>query len=99
MTFRAMIIIAKCIVFLVYLITIPITFIVDGVRGIVETWKMFIESICYKKSETYARLIKDINKYAKENDLYIKSVYYDRMNDTIIANVLFSNIPEEIFVL
>lgn len=43
MTFRVMIIIAKCIVFPIYLITIPITFIVEGVRGIVKTWKMFIE--------------------------------------------------------
>jgi len=51
------------------------------------------------KSETYKRLAKDINKYSKEKDLYIKSVHYDRLDDTIIANVLFSHIPDEIFVL
>ena len=61
--------------------------------------KMFIESMCNTKSETYKRLAKDINEYAEEKDLYIKSVYYDRLEDAIIANVLFSNIPEEIFVL
>jgi len=44
MTAKTKIIIAKCIVFPVYLITMPITFIVGGVRGIIETWKMFIET-------------------------------------------------------
>lgn len=43
MTVRTKIIIAKCIAFPVYFITMPITFIVGGFRGIVETWKMFIE--------------------------------------------------------
>ena len=61
--------------------------------------KMFIESIHNTKSETYERLAKNINEYAKEKDLYIKSVHYDRLDDAIIANALFSNIPEEIFVL
>ena len=61
--------------------------------------KMFIESMHNTKSETYKYLAKDINEYAKEKDLYIKSVHYDRLDDAIIANVLFSNIPEEIFVL
>lgn len=44
MTVRMKIIIAKCISFPVYLITMPITFVVGGVRGIIETWKMFIET-------------------------------------------------------
>lgn len=61
--------------------------------------KMFIESIYNEKSEAYKRLVEDINKYAKEKDLYIKSIYYDRLNDVIIANVLFSDIPSEMFVL
>ena len=43
MTVKTKIIIAKCIAFPVYFITMPISFIVDGVRGIKETWKMFIE--------------------------------------------------------
>ena len=44
MTVRTKIIIAKCIAFPVYFLTMPITFIVGGVRGIIETWKMFIET-------------------------------------------------------
>ena len=59
----------------------------------------FTRNIHNKKSETYERLTEDINKYAKEKDLYIKSIHYDRLDDVIIANVLFSNIPDEIFVL
>ena len=43
MTFRVVIIIAKCMAFPVYLITMPITFIVGGVKQIVKTWKMFME--------------------------------------------------------
>ena len=42
MKIRTKIIIAKCIAFPVYLLTLPITFIVGGVRGIIETWKIFI---------------------------------------------------------
>lgn len=44
MLIRTKIIIAKCIVFPIYFITMPITFIVGGVRGIVETWKVFKET-------------------------------------------------------
>lgn len=61
--------------------------------------KMFKGSIYHAISETYENLDKDINKYAKEKDLYIKSIHYDRLNDVIIANVLFSDIPSEMFVL
>jgi hypothetical protein len=43
-TLRTKIIIAKCIAFPVYFITMPITFIVGGARGLIETWKMFIET-------------------------------------------------------
>lgn len=43
MTTKTKIILAKCIAFPVYFITMPISFVVGGVRGIVETWKMFIE--------------------------------------------------------
>ena len=61
--------------------------------------KMFIGSINRTISETYGDLDEDINKYAKEKDLYIKSIHYDRLSDVIIANVLFSDIPSEMFVL
>jgi hypothetical protein len=61
--------------------------------------KMFKGGIYSAISETYENLDKDINKYAKEKDLYIKSIHYDRLNDVIIANVLFSDIPSEMFVL
>lgn len=44
MTVRTKIIIAKCVAFPVYFITMPITFIVGGFRGIIKTWKMFIET-------------------------------------------------------
>ena len=43
MKVRTQIIIAKCIVFPIYLLTISITFIVGGFKGIIATWKMFIE--------------------------------------------------------
>ena len=43
MTIRTKIIIAKCIVFPIYLIFMLIAFIVGGIRGIDESWKMFIE--------------------------------------------------------
>ena len=61
--------------------------------------KTFIELVYHTKAETYKRLAKDINKYAEEKDLYIKSVHYDSLDDVIVANVLLSNIPDEIFVL
>ena len=43
MTKKTKIILAKCIAFPVYFISMPISFGVGGVRGIVKTWKMFIE--------------------------------------------------------
>ncbi len=44
MTVRTKLIFVKCVAFPVYLLTIPITFIVGGFRGIIETWKLFIET-------------------------------------------------------
>ena len=61
--------------------------------------KMFIESIYNKKSECYERLNKSINDYADEHNLIIKSIQYDRLDDAIISNVLFSDIPNELFLL
>ena len=43
MTVRTKIIIAKCLAFPIYFITMPVSFIVGGIRGIKETWKLFIE--------------------------------------------------------
>lgn len=49
--------------------------------------------------EVYEYLNIEINDYAKENNLIIKSIHYDRLNCTIIANVLFTDIPNELFLL
>ncbi len=43
MTVRTKIIIAKCLIFPICLIFMPIAFIVGGIRGVNEAWKMFIE--------------------------------------------------------
>ena len=43
MTVKTKMIIVKCMAFPVFLITIPIIFIVDGLKGIIEVWKSFIE--------------------------------------------------------
>ena len=46
-------------------------------------------------------LIKKINNDAKEHDLIIKEIYYDRWEHahSIVANVLFTDIPNELFLL
>lgn len=50
-------------------------------------------------SDKYKSLNEQINKYTQEKDLYIKSIHYDRLSDVIIANVLFTDIPNELFLL
>ena len=52
-----------------------------------------------KKSEMYNEVNEQINKYAKHNNLYIKSVHYERFSDAVVANVLFSEIPNEVWLL
>ena len=51
--------------------------------------------------DSYEYINEKINNYAKEHDLIIKEIYYDRWQNThsIIANVLFSDIPNELFLL
>lgn len=50
-------------------------------------------------SDTYQYINESINKYAKDNNLIVKHFEYERLSDGIIANVLFSEIPSELFVL
>ena len=61
--------------------------------------KMFWTSSGGTKHDMYEYLNEKINDYAKENNLIIKSIHYDRLSDTIIANVLFTDIPNELFLL
>ena len=61
--------------------------------------KMFWASIGSATHDRYEYLNREINDYAKENNLIIKSIHYDRLNNVIIANVLFTDIPNELFLL
>lgn len=61
--------------------------------------KTFVESIRDSKSDCYSLISANINKYAEENSLYVQSIHYDRLNDAIIANVVFSIIPKEMWLL
>lgn len=61
--------------------------------------KMFWTSSGGTIHDMYEYLNIKINDYANENNLIIKSIHYDRLNGTIIANVLLSDIPSEMFVL
>ncbi len=61
--------------------------------------KMFWTSSGGTIHDIYEYLNEKINNYANENNLIIKSIHYDRLNGTIIANVLFTDIPNELFLL
>lgn len=61
--------------------------------------KMFWTSSGGTTHDTYKYLNEDINDYANKNNLIIKSIHYDRINSIIIANVLFTDIPNELFLL
>ena len=61
--------------------------------------KVFWASSGGTTHDTYKYLNRDINDYAKENNLIIKSIHYDRLVNVIIANVLFTDIPNELFLL
>ena len=61
--------------------------------------KTFNESVPDSFHQSYEDINKSINKYAQEKGLYIKTVHYDRFRDKVVANVLFSTIPDELFVL
>jgi hypothetical protein len=49
--------------------------------------------------QTYQNLNDEINKYARNNNLFIKNVKYLEKGNVAIANVLFSDIPNELFLL
>lgn len=57
---------------------------------IVKTFKSTDTST---KSKDYEDVNEQINEYAKNNDLAIKNIYYDRVSDCVIANVIFSTLP------
>lgn len=61
--------------------------------------KMFWTSSGGTTHDMYKYLNEKINDYAKENNLIIKSIHYDRLSDVIIVNVLFTDIPNELFLL
>ena len=60
------------------------------------TVKTFKSENTSSKSKDYEDVNEQINEYAKSNDLIIKNIYYDRVNDCVIANVIFSAFPKEI---
>ena len=49
--------------------------------------------------ETYQSVNDKVNKYAKNNNLFIEDVKYIEHGDVLIANVLFTDIPNELFLL
>lgn len=63
------------------------------------TVKTFKSKNTSKKSKDYEDVNKRINEYAKNNDLIIKNIHYDRVNDCVIANVIFSTLPNELWLL
>lgn len=64
-----------------------------GVNKMTEL-KTFVSKGSEYKSEKYADANKQANEYAKTNNLNIESVQYDRLQDVVIANVLFSEITK-----
>ena len=63
------------------------------------TVKTFKSANTSTKTEDYEDVNKQINDYAKNNDLVIKNIYYDRVSDCVIANVIFSKLPNELYLL
>lgn len=49
--------------------------------------------------ETYQNLNDKINEYATNTNSFIKDVKYVEHGNVAIANALFSNIPDELFLL
>lgn len=49
--------------------------------------------------ETYQRVNDKINEYAKNNNLFIKDVKYIEHSHVLIANALFADISDELFLL
>lgn len=63
------------------------------------TVKTFKSTNTSAKSKDYEDVNERINEYAKNNDLIIKNIHYDRVNDCVIANVIFSTLPNELWLL
>ena len=63
------------------------------------TVKTFTSANTSKKSKDYEDVNEQINEYVKNNDLVIKNIHYDRLNDCVIANVIFSTLPNELWLL
>lgn len=63
------------------------------------TVKTFKSENTPSKSKDYEDVNEQINEYAKNNDLVIKNIYYDRVSDCVIANVIFSTLPNELWLL
>ena len=61
--------------------------------------KCFKSIFCHSWSETYGKIDEDINKYVNDNNLIIKDIYYERFDDALVANVLFSTLPNELWLL
>jgi len=62
--------------------------------------KTFYVRINRNVIESYQELSENINKYAEKNCLYIYDIKYDtQYSDAIIANVIFSDIPKELWLL
>ena len=50
-------------------------------------------------ADAYAKIDEDVNKYANDNNLSIKDVHYERFRDGLVVNVLFSTLPNELWLL
>lgn len=61
--------------------------------------KCFMYKLNKRWSETYEKINVDINRYANDNNLIIKDIHYERFDDALIANVLFSTLPNELWLL
>lgn len=55
----------------------------------------FVSSHSYCKREIYQDINDKVNKYAEENNLNIENVSYECLDDSVIANVLFSEAVTE----
>ena len=57
--------------------------------------KTFLSSHSHSKYEIYVDVNDRVNQYAKETNLNVENVSYERIDNTVIANVLFSEVDTE----
>ena len=83
MTTKTKIILAKCIVFPVYFITMPISFVVGGVRGVVKTWKMFedLGTLTVTRKDTVDYFYEEIRPYIVIDRCKYKHVVADEKSN------------------